>query len=155
MTSSMYLILFFFKISTGLALAREGGIVQQLYFPFFFGLGGPIGCGKQWFPWIHAEDVANLIQFSIENDHVHGVLNAVAPQSATNLEFTKAFGKAMWRPAFLPLPPFVLNAVFGAERGKTMAEGQKVIPKRTLEMGYKFLYPDLLEACKDCARLRP
>ncbi|KAL8605936.1 hypothetical protein ACOMHN_024760 [Nucella lapillus] len=136
-------------IRSGVVLGRDGGMIQQIYLPFFMGLGGPISSGEQWFPWIHVSDIAGLVFHAIRNDNVSGILNGVAPQSATNAEFTKAFASAMCRPAFFPVPGFVMNWVFGHERGKVILEGQKVIPKRTLESGYKFSYPDLASACKN------
>lgn len=74
-------------------------------------------------------------------------------QIITNKEFSDAFGKAMWRPALLPVPKFALDIAFGEERAKIMTEGQKVIPKRTLEYGFKFEYPDIDSACRNCSRL--
>lgn len=130
-------------------------MIAKLIVPFWLGAGGNLGSGKQWFPWVHVHDVANIIKYAIENDHATGVLNAVAPQPVTNAEFTRAFAKALWRPAVFPLPGFVVNTVFGAERGKAMLEGQKVIPKRTQELGYKFLYPDITSACKQFATVFP
>lgn len=136
-------------IRSGVVLGRDGGMIQQIYYPFFFGLGGPISSGEQWFPWIHVDDLVGIVLHAITNDNVSGVLNGVAPESATNADFTKAFASAMCRPAFFPVPGFVMNFVFGHERGKVMLEGQKVIPKRTLESGYTFLFPDLASACKN------
>ena len=121
--------------------------------PFYLGAGGPISTGKQWFPWIHVYDVAGIITHAIEHDHVHGVLNATTPDYITNGEFTKAFGRAMWRPAFFPVPAFALNVIYGAERAKAMVEGQKVIPKRTLESGYVYKYPDIKSAAREFSRL--
>ncbi len=126
-----------------------------MFMPFFFGVGGQLGSGKQWFPWIHVDDVAGIITHAIENDNVTGTLNAVAPEAITNAQFTKTFAKAMWRPAFIHVPTFALNQIFGAERAKIMTEGQKVIPERTLQSGYEYIYPDIASAAKECARLIP
>lgn len=128
-------------------------MIQQIYWPFFLGAGGRIGSGAQWFPWVHVADVAGIITHAIINDHVSGVLNAVAPEPATNAEFTKAFASAMWRPSIFPVPGFVMNTVYGPERGKVILEGQKVIPKKTLESGYKFAFPDLKSACQDVSQM--
>lgn len=125
-------------------------MIQQLFWPFYLGGGGPVGSGEQFFPWIHVEDIVDLIVHAMENEKVSGVLNGVAPQVITNKQFAKAFGKAMWRPALIPVPTFVLNAAFSAERAKIMTEGQKVIPKRTLESGFKFRYDNIDKACKTC-----
>ncbi|XP_034238844.1 epimerase family protein SDR39U1 isoform X1 [Thrips palmi] len=140
-------------LRSGVVLGRFGGMVQQLYLPFFFGVGGPISPGTQYLPWIYIDDIAKMIQFSIENEKVSGVLNGVAPQVITNKDFTSAFAKAMWRPALIPVPKFALDLAFGSERAKIMTEGQKVIPKRALEYGFKYDYPDIDSACRKCARL--
>ncbi|KAK7478374.1 hypothetical protein BaRGS_00030378, partial [Batillaria attramentaria] len=137
----------------GVVLGRDGGMIQQLYWPFFLGLGGPIGSGKQWLPWIHVADVAGLVTHAILNDHVSGILNAVAPEPVTNAQFAKTFASAMWRPAVIPMPGFIMNTVYGPERGIVVLEGQKVIPKRTLETGYPFAFPTLASACKDVSQM--
>lgn len=128
-------------------------MIQQIFWPFFLGAGGRIGSGQQWFPWIHVADVAGIVTHAILNDNVSGVLNAVAPQTTTNAEFTQAFASAMWRLAIIPVPSFVMNKVYGPERGKVILEGQKVVPKRTLKSGYTYAFPDLVSACRDCSNL--
>jgi uncharacterized protein (TIGR01777 family) len=126
-----------------------------MYFPFWFGLGGRIGSGKQWLPWIHAGDAAGIFAHAIEKEHVSGILNGTAPNPVTNAEFTAAFGKAMWRPTFLPVPEFTLNMIYGPERAKVLLQGQKVLPKRTLESGYKFTFPEITAACEECSVFIP
>ncbi|GIY00124.1 hypothetical protein CDAR_501551 [Caerostris darwini] len=142
-----------FIVRSGVVLGRSGGMINQLYLPFYFGLGGPIGTGKQYFPWIHIEDMAGIFVHGIRSENMEGIYNGVSPQIITNKEFTKALARAMWRPAFIPLPPFALELAFGKERANMMLEGLKVTPKRTLESGYKFEYPDIKSACKQCAYL--
>lgn len=134
----------------GVVLGRDGGVIQNMYWPFFFGVGGKIGSGRQPFPWVHVADIARLFVFAVETDQVKGVLNGVAPQLITNEQFAKALGTAMSRPAVLPLPEIAVNLAFGEERGKIMLEGQKVIPKRTLDAGFTFKYPTIEVACKQC-----
>lgn len=136
-----------------MVVGRNGGVVQQMYWPFYFGVGGPVASGQQYFPWIHISDIVGLIVFAIENKNVDGIMNGVAPQVISNKDFASALGRAMWRPAILPLPAFVLNAAFSEERAKIMTEGQKVIPKRTEELGYKFKYRDIDSACRECIRV--
>ncbi|XP_078500955.1 epimerase family protein SDR39U1-like [Lissotriton helveticus] len=133
----------------GVILGNDGGAISQMIWPFRFGLGGPIGSGCQYFPWIHVADMAGVITYAMETEAVHGVLNGVAPSTATNAEFTQCFASALSRPACIPLPEFVVNAIFGTERGVMLLKGQKVIPKRTLAIGYKFSFPDLSSALKD------
>ncbi|XP_022207961.2 epimerase family protein SDR39U1 [Nilaparvata lugens] len=140
-------------IRSGVVLGRGGGMIKQMFPAFFFGVGGPIASGKQYLPWIHVKDMCRLLLFSIENKNATGILNGVAPQVVTNEEFTAAFASAMMRPAFFRLPEFVLNTMFGSERAKIMTEGQKVIPKRVLELGFKYEYPDIKSACQECSRL--
>ncbi|XP_038206315.1 epimerase family protein SDR39U1 [Zerene cesonia] len=142
-------------IRSGVVLGRDGGMVKNMILPFFFGLGGPLGSGKQYLPWIHVEDLCRLITFAIENDEVNGILNGVAPQVITNGEFTQAFAKALSRPAFLPAPEFVLNLLLNEERAMLMTKGQHVTPKRVLDYGFKYKYDNIDAACKECAHLFP
>ena len=132
-------------------MGRDGGTIQNIILPFYLGVGGRLGSGNQWFPWIHVEDVAGIITHAVESDPVTGVLNAVAPATNTNSEFTAAFAKALNRPACIPVPEFALNLIYGSVRAKAILEGQKVIPKKTLESGYQFKYPNLEAACKEFA----
>lgn len=128
-------------------------MIAQLYLPFFLGMGGPVGSGEQYLPWIHLHDIARLFLHAIENKPVEGVLNGVSPNLVTSKEFAKAFGRSLWRPAFIPLPEFVCNIMLGSERARMLTEGQKVIPKRTLESGFKYKYPDIRSACKEFSPL--
>nr|CAG4646320.1 EOG090X07KR [Macrothrix elegans] len=140
-------------IRTGVVLGRRGGMIEQLYWPFFFGLGGPVGSGQQFLPWIHLHDIARLFFHAIENKPVEGVLNGVAPNIITSNQFAKAFGGSLWRPAILPLPEFACNLLLGPERATMLTSGQKVIPKRTLESGFKYKFPDIHSACKELSPL--
>lgn len=114
-------------VRSGVVLGRRGGMIGRLFLPFYLGAGGPVGSGAQPFPWIHLKDLTGLIAHAVERDGVSGVLNGVAPQTVTNAEFASAFGSALWRPAFVPLPAFVVNLVFGSERGSILLSGQKVV----------------------------
>lgn len=136
-------------IRSGVVLGRDGGMIKQMYLPFYLGLGGPVGTGSQYMPWIHLNDLTNLIIYSIETPKVHGVLNGVAPNPCTNMEFTKAFGKALSRPTLFPVPSFVLNCLLNKERAVMITEGQKVLPKKTLSTGFKYQYPDIESACRE------
>ncbi|XP_028050747.1 epimerase family protein SDR39U1 isoform X2 [Monomorium pharaonis] len=135
-------------IRSGVVLGRNGGMIKQIYLPFFFGLGGPIGSGNQYMPWIHITDLVGMFIFALKSSNVHGILNGVAPQLITNKEFTKAFAAALRRPAFIPLPSFFLEILFNKERATIMLEGQKVVPKRVMELGFQYQYPDIEKACK-------
>jgi len=131
----------------------NGGIVAGMFLPFQFGVGGPIGSGKQYMPWVHVHDVARLHSYIIEHPEAKGIFNAVAPQVVTNLEFVKTLGKVMHRPAIFPLPSFAVKLLFG-QRAFLLLEGQKVNPKRTLESGFKFEFADLESALRDVIQAR-
>ncbi|CAG0914151.1 unnamed protein product [Notodromas monacha] len=141
------------KYNICVVLGRDGGVIQNMYWPFFFGVGGHVGSGGQPFPWIHVADVARLFVYAVENPQVKGVLNGVAPNLISNSQFATALGQAMKRPAILPVPSFAVNLMFGPERAKIMLEGQKVLPKRTLEAGFSFKYPNVEDACKQCINI--
>ncbi|XP_077626613.1 epimerase family protein SDR39U1 isoform X3 [Crocuta crocuta] len=137
-------------VRSGVVLGRGGGAIGQMLLPFRLGLGGPIGSGHQFFPWIHIGDLAGILVHALEASHVQGVLNGVAPApTTTNAEFAKALGAALGRPAFIPLPSMVVQAVFGRERAIMLLEGQKVVPRRTLASGYQYSFPELGVALKE------
>ena len=136
-------------LRTGIVLEKDGGTLAELLFPFDFGVGGPLGNGKQWFSWIHRKDIIGLIFFAIQNPHISGPLNGTAPEPVTNKAFSQELGRAMKRPSFLPLPEFVLTLVFGEMAEEVMLNGQKVIPEKALNSGYKFAYPTLSKALSD------
>lgn len=134
-------------------LGRDGGAMKQMLLPFWLGLGGTLGSGSQPFPWIHVSDLAGIIARSLDPppgapSPSPQVYNGVAPTLNTNYEFTKELGQVLRRPTILPVPGFVLNALLGSERAVILTQGQKVIPKRTLESGYQYKYPDLTSALK-------
>uniref|UniRef100_Q9NRG7-3 Isoform 2 of Epimerase family protein SDR39U1 n=2 Tax=Homo sapiens TaxID=9606 RepID=Q9NRG7-3 len=136
-------------VRSGVVLGRGGGAMGHMLLPFRLGLGGPIGSGHQFFPWIHIGDLAGILTHALEANHVHGVLNGVAPSSATNAEFAQTLGAALGRRAFIPLPSAVVQAVFGRQRAIMLLEGQKVIPQRTLATGYQYSFPELGAALKE------
>ena len=117
----------------------------------FFALG-ITGTGKQFLSWIHISDVVGIFVHALENENVSGVLNFTSPQPVTNEEFTKQLASILWRPAFIPMPAFVINWLFGPERGSVVLQSPKVIPKRTLESGYKFLFPDINSCLRDMVK---
>jgi len=136
----------------GVVLGRNGGMISQIYLPFFLGLGGKMGEGTQPMPWIHVKDLSGLITHAIEDENMEGVYNAVAPQMVTNQQFVDAFAGALKRPAFIPLPEFVWNFVFGVERAAMITKGQWIVPKRSLESGYKFKFPTIDEAAAEFSK---
>lgn len=136
-------------LRTGQVLDPEGGMLAELLTPFKLGLGGPLAGGAQYLSWIHRDDEVGLLLWALDNDTVSGVLNATAPDPATNRDFSKALGRALDRPAVVPVPGFVLDLKFGSEFGKVLRGGQRVIPKRAEELGYEFRHPQLDEALRD------
>lgn len=134
-------------IRSGVVIGSDGGIIKNLLLPFKLGLGGPIGSGHQWFPWIHVDDLANLFKFAILNDHVDGIINGVAPEQIRNRDFAQTFANVLGRPSFIPLPQLVVNILFGSERGDILLKGQKV-KSRAGVLGFRYNYPTLHEACK-------
>ncbi|XP_069817667.1 epimerase family protein SDR39U1 [Dendropsophus ebraccatus] len=134
------------KVRTGVVLGQNGGALPTMLLPFRLCLGGVVGSGKQPFPWIHIEDLCRLLCHTVEQQgKVSGILNAVSPSSVTdtNADFTGALSRALGRPAFLFTPGFVVQMLFGNERAPMLLEGPRVIPQRTLQSGFSFLYPDL------------
>ncbi|CAB3259875.1 unnamed protein product [Arctia plantaginis] len=142
-------------IRSGVVLGRWGGMIKNMILPFYLGVGGHIGTGKQYLPWIHIQDLTRLILFAIENDHIKGVLNGVAPQVITNEHFTKAFAKALKRPAIIPVPELILNYLLNHERAMVMTKGQNVVPKRVLDYGFSYKYSNIESACQEFAHLLP
>lgn len=138
---------------SGAVLGKDGGAMKQMLLPFWLGLGGTLGSGRQPFPWIHVSDLAGIIAHALEQPADAAasspqVLNGVAPALNTNYEFTKELGRLMKRPTIFPVPGFVMNAALGSERAVVLTQGQKVIPKRTQEAGFQYKYPDLTSALK-------
>jgi uncharacterized protein len=133
------------KIRTGLVLGRDGGVLGKLLPLFRLGLGGVVGSGEQWNSWIHIDDEIGILLHAI--DGAVGVLNATAPNPVTNRDFTHALGRAVRRPTVFPVPAFAAALIFG-EGGKVLTEGQRVLPRRTMETGYVFRHPALEEALR-------
>jgi uncharacterized protein (TIGR01777 family) len=126
------------KLRIGFVLGKDGGALGQMAPIFRAGLGGPLGSGKQWMPWIHADDVAELFAHAVEAP-VSGVWNATAPHPVTNAEFTRELGKALHRPAMFPVPPFALKLAFG-ELAQHMLDSARVIPEAATKVGFAFRY---------------
>ena len=136
-------------IRTGLVLDPSDGLLGELLTPFKLGVGGPLAGGAQYMAWIHIDDEVGILLWALDNERVSGAVNASAPNPATNRDFSKALGRALSRPAIVPVPGFVLDLKFGSELGAVLRGGQRAIPKRTRELGYEFKHPDLDEALKD------
>lgn len=130
----------------GLVLEKDGGALRELLIPFDCGGGGPIGNGEQTWSWIHRDDVVGLILHLINAREANGVFNATAPESVSNKIFAKSLGKAMHRPALIPMPAFMVKLLFGQMGEDIMLQGQRVLPTRTLKSGYNFFYPEINQA---------
>jgi uncharacterized protein (TIGR01777 family) len=129
------------KLRTGIVLGMGGAIAKML--PIFqVGGGGKIGTGKQWFSWIHRDDLVELIIYALNNTQITGAINATAPKAVTNEDFTIAFSKAIKRPAFLPVPAAALILVFG-EGATVLLDGQRVVPHKAEINKFTFQYPDI------------
>lgn len=135
-------------LRTGLVVAPKGGFLQRLLLPFKLGLGGPIGSGQQYMPWVHRDDMLGIIQFLLTHDQCKGPYNATAPHPVTNREFAKTLGEALNRPAFLPLPGFVLKAALGEMAGLLLT-GQNAVPEKLQKAGYVFQFSTLDAALAD------
>ncbi len=126
----------------GVVLGRGGGVMSRLLPIFRLGLGGPVGDGKQWFSWIHIDDLVSLLAWLLENESARGVYNATAPGPVRMGEFARTFGRVLHRPARIPVPAFALRLRFG-EGAYVMLTGQRVLPARALAEGFRFAQPAL------------
>ncbi|HXF38810.1 MAG TPA: TIGR01777 family oxidoreductase [Blastocatellia bacterium] len=135
-------------VRTGVVLSADGGALEKMLPPFKMGAGGRLGSGKQWFPWIHIDDIVGIFRHSIVNAKATGPINGAAPQPATNAEFTRELGHALHRPAFLPVPEIALRILMGEMAG-VLFDSQRVIPAAALASGYEFRYPQLGPALAD------
>jgi uncharacterized protein len=133
---------------TGLVLTKDGGLLKQLLLPFKLGVGGPIAGGDQFMSWIHIDDEVGLILWALDDKRVWGVINATAPNPVTNREFSKALGRALHRPAVMPVPKFAVAALRGGELADAVAGGARVLPRRAQDLGYEFRHPELDEALR-------
>ena len=136
------------KWRIGIVLGRDGDAFRQMLIPFRLGLGGRLGSGQQWMPWIHVEDLASSILHGIGRSGLHGAVNGSSPQPERNIDFTRKLGAALRRPALLPVPAIGLRALLGDFAGVILAS-QRVIPRVLLENEFHFRYPTLELALSD------
>ena len=139
-------------LRTGVVLAREGGALKQMLPPFKAFVGGPIGSGRQWLPWIHLADEVALSLWAVDGG-VRGPLNAVAPVPVRMKDFAQSLGRALHRPAFFSVPPLVLRIGLG-EMAEVLLEGQRAVPKKALEAGFRFRFGELEPALRDLVAAR-
>jgi len=129
----------------GVVLGTGGGALAKMLTPFKLGLGGPLGSGRQPFPWIHLDDATGALLFLLAADSVSGSVNLAAPDLRTNAEFTKSLGRALRRPAYLPAPGFAVRLALG-EMSTLLLDGQRAVPGKLVDAGYAFKHPELDEA---------
>ncbi len=135
----------------GIVLGRGGGALQQMVTPFRWFAGGPIGSGSQWFSWIHMTDLVEAFLHLLDRPELSGPFNLSAPHPEQNRDFSRAVGKALGRPSWLPAPAFMMRLVLG-EFGSVILQGQRVLPKRLLDSGFVFRFPRAQEALLDLLR---
>ncbi len=135
-------------VRTGLVLAGNGGFLKKMLLPFKLGLGGRIGNGNQYMPWIHLADMINILRFLSDNKECSGIYNACSPSPVTNRVFTEMLSRQLARPAFLPLPAWFLKLLLG-EMSRLLLTGQRAIPEKILATHFQFRYSDLASALND------
>ena len=135
------------QLRTGIVLSKKGGALQPFLAPFKAFVGGPIGSGKQWFPWIHLADEVGAILWCLDHD-LSGPVNLVAPGIVHMKEFAKALGRALHRPSLFPVPGAALKLLLG-EFAEVVLDGQRAVPKKLFDAGFRFRFTDVDDALRD------
>ena len=138
-------------LRNGVVLHPADGALKKMLLPFRLGAGGPLGSGAQYLPWIHLADWVELITWLLQQPGARGAFNVTAPSPATNADFTRALGRAVNRPAFIPVPAFALRLALG-ELADTLLTGQKAVPARAIAMGFSFRFAEIEPALRDLLR---
>jgi uncharacterized protein (TIGR01777 family) len=136
------------NVRTGIVLSKKGGALKQMLLPFRLGLGGVIGNGKQYFSWITLEDIVRIYLYAMEHKELSGPINAVAPHPVTNKQFTKALGRALFRPTILPLPASTARLVFGELADEGLLASERVQPGILDGAGFQFTQTEILPALR-------
>jgi uncharacterized protein len=139
------------RVRTGVVLDGDGGALARMLTPFRLGVGGPVAGGGQYIPWIHSGDLVGIYLAAIDGADWTGPVNATAPEPVTNRAFSRALGRALRRPAVLPIPGAALRLLYG-DMAEIVTTGQRAVPRRPLELGYAHEHPDLDEALRDALR---
>lgn len=134
-------------------IGRARGFLPIIRLPFCLGVGAYLGTGRQVFPWIHIADMVGIILHTLYDPSLEGLYNAVAPETATNREFTDRFSHYLRRPVVWSMPEWLIERAVGRDRASILVRGQKVLPRRTLESGYRFHFPDIDSAMSDLVRI--
>jgi uncharacterized protein (TIGR01777 family) len=135
------------RLRTGVVLDKRGGALKKMLPPFKAGVGGPVAGGRHYMPWIHLDDMVGMIIAALEDPRWSGAVNASAPEPVTNTAFSKALGRALRRPAVAPVPAIALKLLYG-DMSEIVTSGQRAVPARALELGYRYEHPDLDEALR-------
>lgn len=140
-------------VRIGVVLSSSGGALEKMLLPFKLGLGGRLGDGRQWFPWIHIEDIVGIFLHALSSPAVDGPINGVAPGIVTNEDFTRELAGALNRPAFFPVPKLALRVLMG-EMAEVVTASQRVVPQVALNTGYQFKHPNLRPALESLVKTR-
>ncbi|MBL8767624.1 MAG: TIGR01777 family oxidoreductase [Planctomycetes bacterium] len=133
----------------GVVLAVQGGALERMLLPFKLGLGGRLGSGRQWMPWIAVTDAVTAIEVALARNDMKGVYNVVAPEAVTNATFTRTLARVLRRPAILPVPAFALRLALGRFADEALLSGSKVLPKRLVDAGFRYKWPQLEPALRN------
>ena len=136
------------NLRLGLVLSRQGGALKPMLLPFRLGWGGKIGSGRQWWSWIHVDDAVSAVNHILERQSVSGPVNTSAPNPVTNAEFTQTLASTLKRPALLPVPAVAAKIAFGQFAKEGLLSSARVLPKKLIDSGFDFQYPDLAAALK-------
>lgn len=129
----------------GIVLGRDGGAMKKMVPAFRYFAGGPMGNGRQWFPWIHMDDLLSAVMMVMENTHIKGPVNFCSPQPVRNQDLAKTLGRILHRPSFIPAPGFMIRLILG-ELGSSLLSSQQCIPRVLLKHGFIFKYPSIRDA---------
>jgi uncharacterized protein (TIGR01777 family) len=132
---------------TGVVLSEGGGALEKMLPPFKMGVGGPVAGGRQFVPWVHVDDVVGSLLFALDTDGASGPINVAAPEPVTNAQLSKALGRVLRRPAFMPVPGFAVRTLYG-DMASIVTSGVRMVPRRLDELGYEFRRPDLEDALR-------
>jgi uncharacterized protein len=137
----------------GIVLSNKGGALAKFLPPFKFFIGGALGSGRQWFPWIHIDDLIAIYLFVLDNAEISGPINVVSPEAVRMNEFAKTLAKILYRPSIFSIPEFALKILIG-EAASTIVSSQRVVPQKLIDKGFKFKFEKLEEALKDLLKTK-
>jgi uncharacterized protein (TIGR01777 family) len=138
---------------SGVVLSREGGVLARMRWPFRWFVGGPVASGQQYVSWIHRDDWVALAIWVLSTPGASGIVNATAPAPVTNEVFSQALGRALHRPSWMPVPGLVLRALYGELATALLVRGQRAVPKRAVDLGFRFSHPAIEEAMEEAVGL--